>query len=312
MELKQLEETLNADGFSARGGKFQVFAEGEASLVGFIDPWLGIYNKTPAYFGYGKFSSDLNLNRDLFRRLHDWSLENDTQEIWGPINYSTYGEYRYRTSHLDSVAFMGEPDNGIHELRVLEENGFQVGQRYLTYEIHNLEAVNSWADKNGLTQAMRSLVGYRIVRAEELNLNHRMEELHRVTQEIFADNFAFKPIQFSLFKNIFSRLVRDMCQKTSVFLLDKQSRICGYFINFPDGRDPERLLVKTAGVVPSARLMGLSFLALLGHVLMSGATFKKASLCLMREGNFPSLISRSLFNSQREYALFKKTISPPP
>lgn len=309
MESFQLQPILDADGFHGRGGKIVELKSGEASLFGFFDPWLKIEGKIPAYFGYAQFSKTSDENTKLLREFEAWARQMGASEVWGPIDYSTFADYRYRLTHLDHPAFFGEPSNGIRELEIIENSGYQVGQRYVTYEIENLDAVRLWAEKHRLVEALNSLDGFHIVSANEIDLSVRVNELYEVTHHIFADNFAFKPIHFNLFKIMFAKITADMCKTTSVFLLDAEKRIKGYFINFPDHRDPERVLLKTAGVAPAARLMGLTFLALLAHVVAAPGQFKRASLCLMREGNFPSLISKNLFDSQREYGLFKKTIS---
>lgn len=304
----ELNFLLELDGFRARSGQVMLAQAGEARLCGFIDPWLKIDGKTPAYFGYFRLSASATENASALEKLETWARERGVNDIWGPIDYSTFANYRYRTTHLEHPAFFGEPANGALELETLERAGFTPGQRYVTYEIENLDAVRVWAEKQRLVESLGSLKGFHIVSGLELDLNGRIEELYEVTHHIFSDNFAFKPIHLNLFKIMFARITATMCQQTSVFLLDADKRIRGYFINFADTRDAERVLLKTAGVAPAARLMGLTFLAMLAHVVASPGPYKRASLCLMREGNFPSLISKSLFDSQRDYALFRKSL----
>jgi hypothetical protein len=303
-----LSTLLDIDGFYSRRGRLLQLEDGDAQMVGFIDPWLKIGGEVPAYFGFTKFSKEASVNGRIFTQIEEWARAEGAKEIWGPIDYSTFANYRYRLNHLDKPEFLGEPGNGVRELGVMHDNGFRVGQRYVTYEIENLEAVRLWAEKQKLIESLRSLEGFQIVPARDLNLEGRVDEIYEVTLHIFSDNFAFKPVQLNYFKLLFSKITATMCQATSVFLLDAEQKIKGYFINFPDERDPARVLLKTAGVAPSARLMGLTFLALLSHVVTTRGHYSKASLCLMREGNFPSLISKNLFDSQTEYALFTKSL----
>jgi hypothetical protein len=57
-------------------------------------------------------------------------VEQGAEAVYGPINFTTYGEYRIRLNNFDKGALPGEPYNPPYYEALLEQLGYQFSQGY--------------------------------------------------------------------------------------------------------------------------------------------------------------------------------------
>ena len=306
-----------------------------ARLAGFIDPRFSFSGQPAAFFGFWETINDYAANLKLFSQFEEWVRTNKINHVYGPINFSTMGNYRLRLSHFNEESwFISEPTNPSHYPELLKRLGYSCQVKYFSYVSEDKAQVNNWVHQND-TEPLRKFVGTDLtfIPFKPDDWKNRLDDLHHLTNLIFADNPGFIPIDLPTFKNAFNpSFLNKICPETSVIAQHRDGTLAGYCINFPDyvplmkATDVSHaeisydlhisqlshptLLIKTAGIIPKYRKQGFSFIAMLIEVLKKSTRYEKHILCLMREGNFPDLLSKQLSNDARIYGLFHKELGP--
>ncbi len=281
-------------------------------LAGFVHKGLKIDGLRVAFFGFWDTVDDTEVNRLKFAEFESWAKSCKAQVIYGPINFSTAFEYRLQTDSFEKPVFWGEPKNPKYYNQILSDLGYGPGESYVSYFCKDIGELREEIKKN-VAPFMGSLrEKYGIVPIEKSSWEERKNEIFKLTENIFMENFAYTRFSKTVFKSFYGqRFLNLICPRTSLFLQDKSTgELVGMAVNFNDGNlsSGRTLLLKTIGVEKKHRHMGATFLLILDEVLKRATDYESAMFCLMKEGNFPSLISEEMVIQKRQYALFKKVL----
>ena len=304
-------------------------------MAGFFNPSLSVDDHRPAFFGYFETVQQPDAAQHLFADLADWARAQGATALYGPINFTTYNAYRIKLDQFHRRAFPGEPYNRPWYAHVLERCGFSLRYRYATRinEDVNLmiPAVNAFY--SGQREKVNAAFDIRTVDGD-FWLAH-LDELYQTIDSIFGANFAYSPIDLETFRRSCGEpFARRLCPKSSVAAFDRQQRLAGFFLCFPDyspllnqGADnrlsadqihyaehfdqlPESklALAKTGGVHPDYRQGGL-FNALSCELsLRLQPHYEQVAGAMVREDN-PSYRFAARFGDQaRHYGLYWKTL----
>lgn len=273
------------------------------TLRGFVSSGL-------CYFGFWNSSNtrDLEAQKELFSQFESWARGQGFHEVFGPIDGSTLGMYRLRLNAFDQPGFWGEPANSQEPIETLKSLGYDVREKYYSYVCHRIEKLRPLMKslEEKIPKTALSDLRFEKLRMEKWSLVE--DQIREVANEIFAKNFAFSPMSKEDFSKVYSKPVLEkVCQDTSMLVWADQ-RLVGFCVNFKDAANPERVLIKTAGVIEPYRRMGLTFFEMIRQVFESQNPYRSAILCLMREGNVPALFLKDFADEVREYGLFSKKI----
>lgn len=260
-----------------------------------------------AFFG---FCTGLETKEDL-ELFHDaaknYKKKYDSQRIVGPLNFSTYNTYRLKAQDY-TPSYIMEPPFDQALSNYLNAYG-SIYESYLTYEINDFDELAKWAqqfdgiDEDQLKQA------YDLKFIDSNFWLDNIERFYQSADKVFGENLAYSAISLETFKQKYGKEAAQLiCPHTSCCLIEKKSNeIIGIILNFVDISDmsAKRLLIKTMGVHPDHRHMGLTFIFLLKSIIAGIRThYAQAYLCLMREGNLPSLFAKDIAQLERRYNLY--------
>lgn len=274
-------------------------------------PHLKIENQKTAFFGGWKWV-DENSNRQFIDQAITWAKDQGCHHLVGPYDFSTYYSYRFKIDQFDRPAFFGEPDNQKQDVELLEGCGFKSLQTFQTFHFLDMKQLIQQANSqlNGIEELLLTK-NLRTQKASLIEIQSDLQEFFDLSHLIFSDNFLYNPISFESFKLYFSNAIAPRaCWATTVFLIDEvtQKKV-GYCLNFRDPRFANHLLIKSVGVLPEYRFMGSSFLGMFKKALeLVPASDEKVSFCLMKSGNFPSLVAGKIQTQKQNYALFIKKL----
>ena len=274
-------------------------------------PHLSIENQKTAFFGGWKWA-DKKSNLQFIDQATTWAHEHDCHYLVGPYDFSTYYSYRLRTDYFDSPAFLGEPDNLKQDVDLLESCDFRILQTFETYHFSDMKQLMNHTQTH--LQGIEELLlnkNLRIQKAHFSDIENKLQEFFELSHHIFLDNYLYNPISFDSFKFYFANLIAPRaCWDTTVFLIDEVTqKQVGYCLNFRDPKFDDHLLIKSVGVLPKYRFMGSSFLGMFKKSLeLAPISDKKVSFCLMKTGNFPSIIANKIQTQKQNYALFVKKL----
>ena len=205
-----------------------------ARLAVFIDASARVDGRQAAFFGFWETRGDLAVDTALFDAAAEWARARGAQDLYGPINFSTYGHYRLRlAAERDAVTFPDEPFNPAAYPALLKALGFDHDQTYLTQMGPN--------DRGQILRQYRqparvrlAAAGYRFERLDHDTWLTHLPALHGIVDAIFAANFAYTPLTYAAFKAKCGRaFVERACPHTSVIVHGPQGDIAGFLLVYP-------------------------------------------------------------------------------
>lgn len=263
-----------------------------------------------AYFGFWNFCDFADSVRAL-RQAQLWSQEQGACQLIGPYNYSTFFDYRLKLDRFDQQNYFGEPQTTLMQLNVLESMNFDIVEKYSSNRIHLDAVLQKDLFKRVAQIADKGSSAYRYERLTRHLFQEKFYELYEVTSQIFSANAFYTPISFAAFQLLFlPEVLQGVCWNTSLVMLTADGKTVGYVLNFKDVSDPKNLLIKTLGVHPEHRQLGLSFLHLIFASLLLAIEdrYSSALVCLMRMNNPAHKLTRRYSQMSFEYGLFAKEL----
>ncbi|WP_412471925.1 hypothetical protein [Halobacteriovorax sp. RT-1-4] len=272
------------------------FVDGDASAIFFLID-------KQAYFGFcnGK------LSQSFIEAAKDYREKYGSEKMVGPLNLSTYNSYRLKQNE-DLPHHLMEPsyDKELYEL--LKSHG-EIFESYVTYEINDFDKLLKWSEQFDEIDDSPMTENYDLKVIDGQFWLDNLERFYQSADQVFGENIAYSPISFETFKLKYGQQAAGLiCPHTSRALISKaDNSIIGIILNFvdPTATNIKRLLIKTMGVHPDHRYMGLSFIYLLKEIIPQVRShYEQAYLCLMRDGNLPSLFAKDISQKTRYYHLF--------
>lgn len=263
-------------------------------------------------FGYLEISKVEELDL-LLNELEDIARLKEIDLLVGPLNFSTFFDYRAKLDSFDLPCFPGEPRNLEYLPNCLERHGFSCLKKYYSHEFStrlNFKFHFSIIFM-GLWGQIRTLFRYRAAFLNSENYIRYLPEIYEITMSTFANNFIFMGISYSAFKKYFeTSILPYMDFQTSVMMFDEKNQLVGYSLCLKDPLNMQRLLFKTIGVVKNHRKGGFVALQIMRMVyLQARKNFHLCLACLMIEDNKIDRVFKSMSLQTTSYGLFQKKLN---
>lgn len=247
------------------------------------------------------------------------------EALVGPLNFSTYYDYRLALSEAPWPVFPGEPRAPWQWSAWLEAAGYQAKYRYQSRLIQAHSIPTVYQQKQAFLASL-SQIPYDFLPLNPENWRAYHREIQGLLHEIFKANPFYRALSYERFCQLYPLSFGErLCPHTSVLFVAKETgelaaiSLClpnygaldsqespVFKIDYPRLERPT-MLSKTVGVAPAHRKQKLmSYLAAYGMMVFQDY-YRECIFCLMREDN-PSLrFTDALPYQKREYALFAKT-----
>ncbi|MEO5959566.1 MAG: GNAT family N-acetyltransferase [Opitutaceae bacterium] len=225
----------------------------------------------------------------------------------GPMNGSTWRDYRFVTDPGTTPAFFMEPANPPEWPAWWRAAGFTPLAEYFSTATDDLGK----RDPRVAEVAARMIAGGLTIRA--LDVARFEEELNRiydVSAVSFQPNFLYSPIAREEFLGQY-RALKERVRPELVLIAEEKGQPVGYVFALPDFATADKkgrtttAIVKTLAVLPGRRWAGLGALLLAEvHEAMRRLKFKRAIHALMHETNASRNLSAHYTTTIRRYTLF--------
>ena len=261
--------------------------------------------------GFFECADDLPTARALVEVALAWLRVHSpsTQTVLAPMNFDTWHAYRLRVSGFDQPAFAMEPYNPPYYPALLEALGFTPHTFFVTKTVvEPASLLEAWQPHH--TAALARGFAFRplnpAVLAEELSL------IYRLSLAVFGDNLFFAHIPEAEFASLYAGAGATLEPEMFLFVLDSAGEPAGFSFSFPDQRRRDTANLKTFGVLPRWRNIGLG--VALAHEVYQRLVrkgFARINHCLMREGNRADQFDRGAAAVTRRYALYSQPLTVP-
>lgn len=243
----------------------------------------------------------------LIRQAELWAQENGFSYILGPMNGSTWDNYRFSTHHNQPL-FLSEPDHPLYYNDLFEAAGFENILRYQSRIERGITTRNEKVAGKIHDSALNDI----IVREFDISrIDQELEKLFPLVKAAFERNTLYTSISWETFSAKYAGIIRQLGTRY-VLLAEKNSELIAFVFAFQNHFEPtkKQLIYKTV-----ARKYGKEY-AGVGHIVAL-EVMKRAVEDGMEDAIHAFMIYDATsteisdnFNSQpyKEYALYAKAI----
>lgn len=229
----------------------------------------------------------------------------------GPMDGSTWGNYRFITASSGAPPFLFEPDHPAEWPQYFVAAGFWPLARYYSTTTEELDAANPKADR---AESRLLASGCRIRTLDLSRLPHELAVIHSVILTAFTDALMYQPMPRDVFVAEQTR-ISPLLRPDLVLLAERQGEVVGFLFAIPDHRQAARgkpidtVIIKTLAVLPGRENAGLGvWLVRQLHRSAKALGFPRVIHALMHESNHSRNIQRESTRWLREYTLFARTL----
>jgi len=286
--------------------------EQNGSILGRLSANCSIRDQERGYVGMFDVSAGggREVALALLNAAESWLQNRGVTQIFGPVNYSTFFDYRFevsRTGQDEPFPFFWEPRNPSSYPNWFQKAGFQIADEYFSRAYHQVQTILP-ASQQRYDDSIRAGFSVRTLDLKS-NLNRELKILSRINASSFEENFIAEPFDEELYKSMIAPQYFAKLSEYTFFVLNPEGEEVGYFFLFVENG---YLVWKTVAIIPEYQGAGLASFGIhhaLQLALKNGVD--KLLAALIRVGA-PSevLLNRAskLMLWEHRYAVFQKTV----
>lgn len=264
---------------------------GHARLAGFVEDGRRVEGRAAAFCGFFESTGEAEAAAAVLAAFEAWAIAEGAEAAFGPIDLSTYFDYRLLTgvdgeSIEEMIPFPGEPYNPLSYGTAFERAGWEPAARYET-RVTSHDERRVYAQRHLGLRSDLVAAGYRFLPMTPAEWMARLEQLHPLADAAFRSNFAYTPLSLELFAVACGEpYIRKTSPVSSMLTLGPDDDVAGVLLVYPHygpiamqgagiervavddldyathfpmlaERGPVDLLHKTVAVAPAHRRRGL-------------------------------------------------------
>ena len=278
-----------------------------ARALCYLNPHHLIEGKNYVSIGYLYCEDDFSIFQFLSRAILEAASNANVSQVLGPMNGSTWNEYRVVSSNQESP-FLLEPVTAPYLVNFFEQEWSQLASYHSQ---HSVSMEDNWSKVSSRYDYFVD-EGVQFIEFDKSNAKELFEELALFCNSTFSKNFLFSPISTEEFVSKMMRILPILDPQFTLIARDLEGKMVGFIFAYEDllNTTEKTIVIKTL-----ARLLERSY-AGLGSVLLSLVMRKAkeegfvASIhALMMETNASNRISAKFNGEQyRSYSLYSKSV----
>jgi len=197
------------------------------------------------------------ISRDLIGRALDWLHNADVTRIYGPMNFSIWSGYRFKTEGFDLPPYLGEPYN-----KPYYGDHFQVAGFFPAGTWHS--SVIDTRTQGTALQRKQEKFAHRLLASREAGYEfsshsspgrHQelLREIYELVMESYSGFFGFYRLSWHEFSAIYGDLGR-LIRRNQLLLTRRNQRLAGFLIQHWDWADLLRTCHGRPGLLTALRL----------------------------------------------------------
>ena len=272
------------------------------------NPFLFYDNKKALCIGNYESINNENISLELFAYIFSDVKKSNTDFLIGPMNGSTWNNYRFSVHHNHSNFFL-EPYHHLYYNEQFLQAGFRVIAKYfssidtsLNYDAPNVVMLENQFTNAGVT--FRNIV--------LSNYNNELEKLYEFNAIAFKKNFLYTPLSKEKFIKKYSEAKNIIDSDFVILAEDEKQNLIGYFFCVNDllSTKHKSLIIKTIARHPDKKWKGLGHV--IGNMIYRQAVIKHYTSVVhafMNEEGTSTTISNFFYGElYKNYVLYGKEI----
>lgn len=186
------------------------------------------------YVGHWECVDDDAVAGTLLDAAVDWLRTQGCNEIWGPIDYSTWYTYRFSLGPDDTPPLMLEPYSPAHYDRQWRAYGFELVHTYFTAVTHDMRRMVDYSEPK-LREAIAA--GYSFRMLDPKRFDEALDALYDMSVVGFGANPHYTPIDRDEFLLMYGDAKRGIDPRLMIFAISPDGNIAGFIFTVPNYAD---------------------------------------------------------------------------
>lgn len=286
--------------------KYCEISENASSIV-MVNPYIyDKYEKT-VFFGFIDFPKDFKITKQLFKKIEEKALNYSAKRIIGPVNYSTWFNYRWKISGFSEPNIFPEPSNPEYMTEFIKKLGYTLFKTYnsrcIKTEDEKLQYYKKYFDE------VKSK-GFIFKKYKGSKIFFVIKNLYNLSVESFKDNILYSPISFKMFKNIYiSGFKENKKIQPIVDICFYKKQPIGFIFSYKNPYTDNYFVWKTVGVKKDFRKKGIG--SAFRYIVHRNAFENNCDFLfyhLFYEKNIVKKLGENGFTKIKKYGLFEKKL----
>jgi len=281
-----------------------------AKAAVYLNPYIRVANKKTGLIGNYECVADTAVSGFLMKYIESWAKENECAYILGPMNGSTWDQYRFALK-FDTPPFFTEDYVPAYYVKQFMQMGFNPVANYYSHVLDRENGLN----KNNGKEAER-MFREKGMQMREISTEHFERDItliYELSASAFQNNFLFSPVTLAYFTKKYLPVKNIIDPQLVLLVFDSLDQLVAFIFCLPDiyHSDSKTVVVKSIARHNEPAYAGISrwlFPEILERSFQKG--YSRIINAFMHEENISSAISKQ-FRSQpyRTYQLFLKQIT---
>lgn len=222
------------------------------STILYKNPHIKVPNDKALFFGFFK-ASNANVAKLLIAKIEEITVQNKLNKIIGPINGSTWYNYRLMDSHQNKP-FLGEEITPLEYNEYLVSNDFKIFQSYAS----NIQDVSNFSEKKIEEKEQELKKNNWTMRSiDKNNLSHELFKIAQFSNISFSTNFLFSPIKEKDFIEKYTPLITSLNTEYVWLIENHVGELQALFLAYENALNKNELIFKTGARLPNCSIKGL-------------------------------------------------------
>jgi N-acetylglutamate synthase-like GNAT family acetyltransferase len=269
---------------------------------------LGFKNKKAVCVGNYECINDDVCANELLQKIANDAKQLGANFIIGPMNGSTWDEYRFSTHH-HYLNFLLEPYHHLYYNNQFVQFGFQPIANYVS----NID-LSLVYDHPSILKREEELIkqGVAIIGIDVSNYENELRKLYPFICDSFSTNFLYTKISEQSFLNKYKEAKEIVNPAFVLIATDKSNDVVGFIFCYGDmyNKKEKQLVVKTVARHPSVQWKGLGHV--MGNMVIRNAAQQGFTAAIhafvIEKGTSTGLSDSFSGNHYKNYVLYGKEI----
>ena len=268
------------------------------------NPYL---SKDIILFGFIDFPDDVDISKDLFKKIEEAAKSFSGKKLIGPINYSTWFTYRWMTQGFKEKRIYKEPSNPEYFVDAVKKMGFKEYKIYLSNLVKSNDSKHSIYKKRYEDILEKE---YYFKKYTGLKIFFALKNMYDISIDSFVKNPLYSPIRYDAFKKIYVSGFNKVTKLyASVDLCFYKKEPVGFLFTFKNPFTQKIYVWKTIGIKKAFQKQGIgSAFRYIAHKTALENECNYICHHLTYEDNIVKKLRNSNDKIFKKYALFYKDL----